>query len=58
MATGGAGTLIATAGAALEQIYLNFSDPNTEVDGEFASLQAPHPFLSDRQCPQGVRRRR
>jgi peptide/nickel transport system substrate-binding protein len=43
----GAGQLIATQGASLEQIYINFSDPNTEVDGEFSSLQAPHPFLSD-----------
>ncbi len=47
MASSGAGQLIAEAGASLEQIYLNFSDPNTEVNGEFSSLEAPHPFLSD-----------
>ena len=47
MASSGAGQLIAEPGASLEQIYINFSDPNTEVDGEFSSLEAPHPFLSD-----------
>jgi peptide/nickel transport system substrate-binding protein len=47
MASAGAGQLIAREGASLEQIYINFSDPNTEVDGEFSSLEAPHPFLSD-----------
>jgi peptide/nickel transport system substrate-binding protein len=47
MAAAGAGQLIANEGASLEQIYINFSDPNTEVDGEFSSLEAPHPFLSD-----------
>jgi peptide/nickel transport system substrate-binding protein len=47
MASSGAGQLIGTEGAQLEMIYLNFSDPNTEVNGEFSSLEAPHPFLSD-----------
>ena len=47
MAASGVGQLIANEGASLEQIYLNFSDPNTEVDGEYASLEVPHPFLSD-----------
>ncbi len=47
MAAAGAGQLIGREEAQLEMIYLNFSDPNTEVDGEFSSLEAPHPFLSD-----------
>jgi peptide/nickel transport system substrate-binding protein len=44
---GGRGSVVAVAGASLEQIYLNFSDPHTEVNGELASLDAPHPFLTD-----------
>ncbi len=34
-------------GGGVEQIVVNFTDPNTEVDGEKSSLKAPHPFLSD-----------
>lgn len=47
MVTAGNGQLLATPGAALEMIYLNFSDPTTEVDGEYASIEAPHPFLTE-----------
>jgi len=36
-----------TFGFGVEKIQLNFSDPNTVVDGEKSSAKAPHPFLID-----------
>ncbi len=54
MESGGAGVALAVEGASLEMIYLNFADPNTEVDGEFASLDAPHPFLTDLNVRKGL----
>ncbi len=36
-----------TDGSGVEMIYLNFSDPNKEVDGEVSSVKAPNPFISD-----------
>jgi peptide/nickel transport system substrate-binding protein len=35
-----------------ETIHLNFSDPNTEVDGERSSLKSKHPFFSDLKVRQ------
>jgi peptide/nickel transport system substrate-binding protein len=43
----GEGTILAAPGGLIEHILLNSTDPNTEVDGERASLKAPHPFFSD-----------
>ncbi len=40
-------SLDVTFGFGVEKIQLNFSDPNTAVDGEKSSVKAPHPFLSD-----------
>src|SRR5207248_688904 len=44
---GGKGVLITSGGGGVEQIFVNQSDPNKEVDGERSSLKAPHPFLTD-----------
>jgi peptide/nickel transport system substrate-binding protein len=44
---GGKGTIITAPGSGVEQILLNLTDPNKEVDGERSSLKAPHPFLAD-----------
>jgi peptide/nickel transport system substrate-binding protein len=44
---GGRGVLVTAPGSGVEQIHLNQADPNKEVDGERASLKAPHPFLTD-----------
>lgn len=43
----GLGSIIVYPGASMEQIYLNFSDPHTEVNGEFSSITLPHPIFSD-----------
>ena len=47
MQEGGQGAVYGSPPVSVERILINFSDPNTEVDGERSSLQAPHPFLTD-----------
>jgi peptide/nickel transport system substrate-binding protein len=54
MVGGGKGDLIALPGAGLEQIFLNLSDPNTEVDGEKSSLKTKHPFLADKRVREAL----
>ena len=51
---GGKGDLVTLDGGGVEQLYLNFSDPNKEVDGERSSLKAPHPFLTDKVVRQAM----
>ncbi|HEX5503345.1 MAG TPA: peptide ABC transporter substrate-binding protein [Thermomicrobiales bacterium] len=41
-------------GFGVEQVYLNESDPNTEVDGERSHFGTPHPFLSDKAVRQAL----
>jgi peptide/nickel transport system substrate-binding protein len=46
----GVGKLGVIAGAYVERIVINFTDPNRETtEGERSSLQFPHPFLVDPQ---------
>lgn len=47
LATGN-GYLLATAGTNTESIYLQFADPNTEVNGQRAEKTTQHPALSDK----------
>jgi peptide/nickel transport system substrate-binding protein len=51
---GDTGRLIATQQTSVERIAFNFSDPNTEVDGERSSLVEPHPFLTDIRVRQAM----
>ncbi|MBW7966849.1 peptide ABC transporter substrate-binding protein [Bradyrhizobium sp. BR 10261] len=44
---GGKGKTINAVGGDIEFIALNFTDPNTEVDGERSSVKTKHPILSD-----------
>ncbi|QQO15580.1 peptide ABC transporter substrate-binding protein [Bradyrhizobium diazoefficiens] len=44
---GGKGRTIYAVGGDTEFIALNFTDPNTEVDGERSSMKTKHPLLSD-----------
>jgi peptide/nickel transport system substrate-binding protein len=46
-ADGEHGTYYVAQGASLERIHLNFSDPNTEVDGQISEMNTPHPILTD-----------
>lgn len=43
-----------TDGLGTELIYLNFTDPNKEVDGEKASVKTNHPFFSDPKVREAV----
>ncbi len=47
MQEGGDGVVVVVPGAGAEQIYINFSDPHTEVDGQRSEMNTPHPFLTD-----------
>jgi peptide/nickel transport system substrate-binding protein len=44
---GGKGKTIYAPGGDTEFIALNFTDPNTEVDGERSSIKTKHPLFSD-----------
>jgi peptide/nickel transport system substrate-binding protein len=44
---GGKGKTSYATGGDIEFIMINFTDPNTEVDGERSSMKTKHPILSD-----------
>ncbi len=44
---GGKGKTVYAVGGDTEFIALNFTDPNTEVDGERSSMKTKHPLFSD-----------
>ena len=46
-ASGGTGTISMTPAVQVERINFNFADPHTEVDGQRAEMNTPHPFLTD-----------
>src|SRR5262249_58297210 len=52
MAKAGKGVLLTQAGAGVEQIFLNQTDPNKEVDGQRSSVKSGHPFLTDLKVRQ------
>ncbi len=54
LAQGGAGTLVIAPGNSVERIHANFSDPNTEVDGQRSEKNTPHPFLTDPAVRQAI----
>lgn len=41
------GEILGALGTGVEKIQVNFSDPNTEVDGQRSDVNTPHPFLTD-----------
>lgn len=47
MADDNPGVLMPYPGVAVERINFNFSDPNTEVDGQRSEMNTPHPYLTD-----------
>src|SRR5690606_32206937 len=36
------------------RINFNFSDPDTEVDGQRSEMNTPHPFLTDKAVRQAI----
>ncbi len=48
------GYLFQTTGVTREALYLNFSDPDAEVDGQRSEKNTPHPILSDKAVREGI----
>jgi peptide/nickel transport system substrate-binding protein len=46
--------LLTEGGGGVEQIFVNQSDPNKEVDGQRSSVKTSHPFFSDPKVRQAV----
>ncbi|WP_050424773.1 peptide ABC transporter substrate-binding protein [Bradyrhizobium tropiciagri] len=51
---GGKGKALFAVGGDIEFIAINFTDPNTEVDGERSSIKTKHPILSDPKVRQAL----
>ena len=51
---GGKGRVEISPGGNMEHIQVNTTDPNTEVDGERASIKTKHPTLSDPAVRQAL----
>lgn len=48
------GELVVYGGLTIERMNFNFSDPNTEVDGQRSEMNTPHPILSDIAVRQAI----
>ncbi len=48
------GQLISEPGTSVERIHINFSDPNTETDGQRSYMDNPHPYFSDAAVRQAL----
>jgi peptide/nickel transport system substrate-binding protein len=51
---GGIGELDALPGGGTERLMINFTDPNTEVDGQRSHISVPHPVFSDVRARQAL----
>jgi peptide/nickel transport system substrate-binding protein len=51
---GGRGQFVVAPGTSVERININFSDPNTELDGQRSNKDVPHPFLTDPAVRQAM----
>ena len=54
MLQGGKGAALTEIGSGVEQIFLNQSDPNKEIDGQRSSIKSQHPFLTDVKVRQAM----
>ncbi|HLU36552.1 MAG TPA: peptide ABC transporter substrate-binding protein [Thermomicrobiales bacterium] len=50
----GPGEILEFPGVAAEKLNINFSDPNTEVDGERSHKDTPHPILTDIKVREAI----
>jgi peptide/nickel transport system substrate-binding protein len=50
----GKGTVQTAAPSNVERLVINFSDPNTETNGERSQKDTPHPIWSDPKCRQAL----
>ena len=53
-ALGEQGAVYGPPGTGVEKIQFNFSDPDTEVDGQRSQKDTPHPFLTDKVVRQAI----
>jgi peptide/nickel transport system substrate-binding protein len=51
---GGQGDLVTAPGQGVEQLWLNQTDPNKEVEGERSHVSTQHPFLTDIRVRQAM----
>ncbi|HMM43911.1 MAG TPA: ABC transporter substrate-binding protein, partial [Thermomicrobiales bacterium] len=49
------GAVLVNPGLSVEQLLLNFADPNTEVDGARSEPSTTHPFFSDKKVRDALR---
>lgn len=54
VANASSGKILESGGTTVEAIYVNFSDPNKEVDGERSQKDTPNPVLSDLAVRQAI----
>ena len=54
LAEGGKGIPVIEPGTNVEYLFLNFSDPNTEVNGQRSEINTPHPFFTDPAVRQAL----
>lgn len=52
LAKDGVGEILFSPSGSSERLVLNPTDPYTEVNGERSSVEAPHPFFSDKRVRQ------
>lgn len=52
--TGENGQLLMTTGTTVEALYFNFSDPDTEVDGQRSEMTTSHPILADKAVRDAI----
>lgn len=50
----GPGVIMPSPGVSAEKLNINFSDPNTEVDGQRSEMNTPHPILSDIKVREAI----
>lgn len=51
---GNPGYLLVALGTNVERIDMQLADPNTEVDGQRAEVNTPHPFFSDKAVREAL----
>ncbi|MFK8181815.1 MAG: peptide ABC transporter substrate-binding protein [Phormidesmis sp.] len=52
--SGGKGEMAYVFKPMMERIYINFSDPNKEVNGQTSQKDTPHPFLAEKPVRQAL----
>ena len=53
-ANGTTGKILLSVGTTVEGLYINFSDPNVEVDGQRSEKNTPNPIFSDKAVREAL----